>query len=217
MPRVKAIFDADILIHLIRTDSLKYALDILETVFISDYVYDNEIKKNTPEGKIIEKLYNQGKLKRLTYESLTTHQKKIFRDTDRILKEKAIDESQEKQPVNDGERRTAAFAKACDIYYYMSDDNKAAPYIRSLASVEIINFCDILFLYINVHGKKELDTLQNCYVKFTQLYEDGKEPKIIKKDGKVLPFIEVIRRSYIKFASSENLKRLMDNIVKNNE
>ncbi|WP_278329757.1 hypothetical protein [Clostridium magnum] len=41
MPRVKAIFDADILIHLIKTDALKYALDILETIFISDYVYDN--------------------------------------------------------------------------------------------------------------------------------------------------------------------------------
>ncbi|KZL94015.1 hypothetical protein [Clostridium magnum] len=98
----------------------------------------------------------------------------------------------------------------------MSDDNKAAPYIKSLAAVEIINFCDILFLYIRVHDKNELDNLQNCYVKFTELYEEGKEPKIIKMNGKVLPFIEVIRRSYIKFSKSENLKRLMDNIINNN-
>jgi hypothetical protein len=133
------------------------------------------------------------------------------------LKEKAIVESKEKQPVNDGERITAAFAKAYNIYYYMSDDNKAAPYIKSLAAVEVVNFCDILFLYTTIYGKNELDSLQMCYVKFTKLYEVGKEPKVIKQNGKVLSFIDVIKRSYIKFSHSDSLKRLMDNIIENNK
>ncbi|OAA85090.1 hypothetical protein [Clostridium coskatii] len=47
MPRVEAIFDTDILIHLIKTGALWYVLDILGDIYISDYVYDNEIKKDT--------------------------------------------------------------------------------------------------------------------------------------------------------------------------
>lgn len=56
MPRVKAIFDADILIHLVKTNAIGFAIDILEQIYISEYVYEHEINKTTNEGKKIQKL-----------------------------------------------------------------------------------------------------------------------------------------------------------------
>jgi len=52
---VKAIFDADILIHLVKTKAIDLAIDSIDSIYISEWVYNNEIKKSTDEGKRIEK------------------------------------------------------------------------------------------------------------------------------------------------------------------
>lgn len=86
MARVKAIFDADILIHLVKTDSIELAIEVLEVLYISEYVYQEEIKKDTQEGKQIEKLKNKGQIKILSYSGLTSPQKKIYEETYKLLK-----------------------------------------------------------------------------------------------------------------------------------
>lgn len=212
MARIKAIFDADILIHLVETDSIKFALETLNCIYISEYVYQHEIRKGTETKKVIGKLINTGKVKILTYDSLTTKQRFVYKETDRLLQRETISEDLEKNPINEGERRTAAFAKACNIYYYMSDDNKAAPYIKSLAAVEVINFCDILFLYLWIFGKDDIEQLRIRFKSFVDSYDEDKIPNIIKLKGELLPFAEVMGRCYDKFHNSNNLQALMNNI-----
>jgi len=124
LARNKAVFDADILFHLIETEFIDSVIELFDTVFVSDYVYDVEVKKNTAEAKKLEKLKNSDKLKILEYGKLTDLQKMIYRETIKVI-EKSSTEDQ----VNEGEKITASFAKAHNIYYYMSDDNKAAPHI----------------------------------------------------------------------------------------
>lgn len=217
MARVKAVFDADILIHLVETNTIKFALDTLNCIYISDYVYQCEIKKDTEVGKAIEKLKNTDKIKILEYNGLTIQQQRVYRDTYKLLKKEDISDDPEENPINEGERVTAAFAKACNIYYYMSDDNKAAPYIKSLAAVDVINFCDILFLYLWAFGKDDLEHLRTSYKSFIDLYDENKIPRIIKDNGRLLSFEEMMGRCYDKFHQSNTLKALMNNIKENIE
>lgn len=216
MARVKAIFDADSLIHLVETDSIKFALETLNCIYVSEYVYQHEIKKGTKTAKVINKLINTEKIKILTYEGLTPKQKAVYKETDKLLQREIISNNQDENPINEGEKITAAIAKACNIYYYMSDDNKAAPYIRSLAAVEVINFCDILFLYLFIFGKDEIEQLRASYKSFIDTYDEDKIPRIIKDKGKVLEFKDTMGRCHVKFHASDNLKRLINNIEINN-
>ena len=109
----------------------------------------------------------------------------------------------------------AAFAKACNIYYYMSDDNIAAPYIRSLTAVEVVNFCDILFIYIRIFGKGDIEKLEEYYKCFIDLYDEEKIPRIIKDNDVVISFIEMMGRCYDKFNNSDKLRALLKNIEVN--
>lgn len=217
MARVKAIFDADILIHLVETDSIMFALETLNCIYISEYVYQYEIGKDTKTEKAITKLINTEKVKILTYQGLTPKQKNIYRETKKLLQREIISTNPNENPINEGERITAAIAKACNIYYYMSDDNKAAPYIKSLVAVEVINYCDILFLYLWVFEKEKIEELKTSYASFVALYDEDKIPRIIKDKDKVLSFIETMGRCHVKFHKSDNLKRLMSNIKVNVE
>ena len=217
MARVKAIFDADILIHLVETNAFKLALETLNCIYVSEYVYQDEIRKDTVAGRQIEKLKNTGKMKVLEYNGLTSPQKKVYRETYKLLKKEDISEETEENPINEGERITAAFAKACDIYYYMSDDNKAAPYIKSLAAVEVINFCDILFMYLWTFGKDNIEDLRKCYKSFVDSFDVDKIPRILKSKGELFSFEETMGRCYDKFHQNESLKTLMNNIKINIE
>jgi len=212
LARVKAIFDADILIHLVETDSIKFALETLECIFVSEYVYQYEIKKDTEVGRKIKKLKNTEKIKILQYRRLTSQQQKVYRETYKLLKKEDISVDPEENPINEGERITAAFAKSCNIYYYMSDDNRAAPYIKSLAAVEVINFCDILFLYLWVFGKDDIEQLRKNYKSFINSYDADKIPRIIKDKGSILTFEKMMGRCYDKFHNSDRLKGLINNI-----
>lgn len=215
MARIKAIFDADILIHLVETNSTGYALDTLGSIYVSDYVYQQEIKKDTIEGKQIQKLKNAGKIKILEYAKLTKQQKSVYKDTYSLLKKEDISDVPEENPINEGERVTAAFAKACNIYYYMSDDNKASSYIKSLTAVDIVNFCDILFLYFIIFGKAKTGDLRNSYESFVALFDEDKQPRILKNKKGLLTFEEMMAKSFDRFDKNHNLKKLMNNVKEN--
>lgn len=212
MARVKAVFDADILIHLAQTKSIEFALEALGCIYISDYVYEHEIKKDTPEGKQIERLKNSGKIEILEYNRLTEAQKRIYKETYKLLKREDISDEPNENPINEGERVTASFAKACNIYYYMSDDNRASSHIRSLASVDIVNFCDILFLHLFIFGKAKISELREIYKSFVALYDSDKIPRILKDKGVVHSFENMMGISHVKFHKNTNLKRLLDNV-----
>ena len=215
MARVKAIFDADILIHLVQTKSIEFAVETLGCIYISDYVYEHEISKGTPEGKTIEKLKNSQIIKILKYGKLTETQKRVYQETYKLLKNEDVSDSPDENPINEGERVTAAFAKACNIYYYMSDDNKASSHIRSLAAVEVVNYCDILFLHLFVFGTVKIKELRESYQKFIKLFDDDKIPRILKNRGKLYLFEEMMGTAYSKFEKNDNLKRLRDNAKEN--
>jgi len=141
LARNKAVFDADILINMVKTGSLDYLTGIFDQIYISDYVWKQEIKNETEEYKAIKKLVNKGFIVILDYKKLTTKQREFYLNAYDILKNRAPSDI-----VNEGERITAAFAKAHSIPYYMSDDNKAAPFIKSLSAVEVVNYCDLLYI-----------------------------------------------------------------------
>jgi len=86
--------------------------------------------------------------------------------------------------VNEGERITAAFAKAYSIPYYMSDDNKAAPFIKSLSAVEVINYCDLLYIAY-VISPEEIKQLSGFYSEYLSIFEDGLPKTVKDKSGKV--------------------------------
>ena len=215
MAKVKAVFDADILIHLIKTDSIEFACETIGDIYLSDYVYNNEINLKTIEGKKIEKLKNKGIIKILNFNSLTNTQKKIYSDTYKLLKEQDVSDNHDDNPINEGERVTASFAKACNIYYYMSDDNRASYHIKSLTSVDIINYCDILFMHLIAYNKKKEKELRESYEKFINLYEKDKIPKILRMGEKPCTFKEAMGRSFTRFQKTENLCNLLKNIKSN--
>ena len=217
MARVKAIFDADILIHLVETGSIRFVLETLNCIYVSEYVYQCEIRKGTKAERQITKLKNSDNLYVLKYEKLTPQQQKVYKETYRLLKKEEISDDPEENPINEGERVTASFAKACNIYYYMSDDNRAAPYIKSLAAVEVINFCDILFLYLIIFGKEDIEQLRESYKFFIEIYDEDKIPKIVKNKDNLLTFEEKMGGCYDKFHKSDKLKGLMNSIKVNVE
>ncbi len=215
MARVKAIFDADILIHLVKTKSIEFTIETLGSIYISDYVYEHEIKKDTTEGRKIEKLKNGQKIKILEHGKLTGIQKKVYSETYKLLKNEDDSYNPGENPINEGERVTAAFAKACNIYYYMSDDNRASSHIRSLAAIDIVNYCDILFLHLFVFGKLKINELRRSYNDFIDLYDKDKIPRILKSNGNVCSFEEMMEITYSKFYKYNNLKVLLDNVSEN--
>lgn len=215
MPRVKAIFDADILIHLVKTNAIDFAIDTIEQIYISEYVYEREINKNTNEGKRIQKLKNSGKLKILSDKLLTPRQKNVYNETYKLLKDNNVSIHHDDNIINEGERVTASLAKASNIYYYMSDDNRAAPHISSLAAVDIINYCDILYMHLDVYNKCEKDRLKKCYEDYINLYDSDKIPKVVRNKDKVCTFVEMMGRCFSKFQQKPNLKRLLDSIKEN--
>lgn len=205
LARNKAIFDADILIHFVKTDAINLVIELFGAIYVSDYVFNVEIKKDTMEYRRLSKLSNTGKLVTLGFHKLTEQQKKIYRETVIVL-----EANTKKDSVNEGEKVTASFAKACNIYYYMSDDNKAAPYIVSLTGIDVVNYCDLLYLYIVVKGKEHADRLRKIYSDFIALFDHGKEPNIIKKDGQVIEFKDAIGRCFDRFKRSKNLTDFLE-------
>lgn len=212
---MKAIFDADILIHLIDTDSIELALETMDYIYISEYVYLCEIREGTKASKLIKKQINKQRIMILKFEGLTSQQKKVYMETYRLLKREDISNDPYRNPINEGERVTAAFAKACNIYYYMSDDNIASPYIRSLTAIEVVNFCDLLYIYIRIFGKGYKEKLEECYNSFVNSYNEEKRPRIVKNNGMLITFIEMMGRCYDKFNKSDKLGALLKNIELN--
>lgn len=215
MPRVKAIFDADILIHLVKTNAIEYAIDTIDQIYVSEWVYEHEINKDTTEGKRIEKLKNSGKIEILTYGKLTSKQKSVYNEAYRLLKKENDSVSHEDNLINEGERITASLAKAHNIYYYMSDDNRAAPHIRSLAAVDIINYCDILLMHLVAYNNAEKDNLKKCYENYIKLYDEDKIPKILRDNDKIYTFAEMMGRCFARFQRTPNLNNLLNYIKEN--
>jgi len=120
-----------------------------------------------------------------------------------LLKNEDISDNPAENPINEGERITAAFAKACNIYYYMSDDNKASSHIRSLATVEVANYCDILFLHLFVFDKVKIKELRESYNHFIKLFDEDKIPRVLKNNGKLYRFEEMMGIAYSKFEKIE--------------
>lgn len=129
---------------------------MFDQIYISDYVYLKEIKDGTSEMQAVNKMIKNGKVKILYIKKLTSAQQKIYKEAYDTLKNQTT-----LGFINEGERVTASYANAHKVSYYMSDDNKAAPYIRSLTSIEVINFCDLLYiaLMINRDQLKELKAI----------------------------------------------------------
>ncbi|MDU4787603.1 MAG: hypothetical protein E6X82_03785 [Clostridium sp.] len=215
MAKIKAVFDADILIHLIKTNSIEFASETIGDIYLSEYVYKKEINLQTIEGKKIEKLRNKGIIKILSFNSLTNSQKKVYCDTYRLLKEQDVSDNHDDNPINEGERVTASFAKACNIYYYMSDDNRASYHIKSLTSVDIINYCDILFMHLIAYNKKKEKELRESYEKFIGLYEKDKVPRILRIGARTCTFKEAMGISFTKFQKTKNLSNLLKKIKSN--
>lgn len=211
MARVKAIFDADILIHLVKTNALEFAFTALGAMYISEYVYNQEIRKDTVEGRSIEKLKNSGRIQVLTFDKLTKAQKRIYMETYKLLKKENISGN----PINEGERVTASFSRACNIYYYMSDDNKASSHIKSLTSVDIVNFCDILFMQAYIFGEERKAELKECYNRFVSLYDTNRIPKVLQEKGVLRSFGNMMGFCYDKFHKNDNLKRLLESVSEN--
>lgn len=204
----KAIFDADILINMVKTRSLEYLTTIFEQIYVSDYVWNREIKEDTVEYKILNKMKNKGFIVVLEYNKLTQMQKNYYRNAYDILKDKASEEY-----VNEGERVTAAFAKAYNVTYYMSDDNKASPFILSLAAVEVINYCDLLYIAYELRNS-DLKKIYNFYVIYISLFEVGRLPKLLRdKKGNALKFSSMIAKAYDKFNKSDKLSELLKSLL----
>jgi len=202
MARNKAIFDADILIHLCKTGSIERILQYFDQIFISDYVFNVEIKADTPEKKTIDKLINKKKVTILKRSNLTPIQKKFYDEAYCLLNKQT-----EVDLINEGEQVTAAFASAHKVYYYMSDDNKAAPYIRTLTSVNVINYCDLLYISLIVN-RADAKILSDYYTNFIALYDSDKIPRILKNThGHIKSFVEIMASCKMKFDSN---KQLMD-------
>lgn len=134
------------------------------------------------------------------------------------MKSKDAGTEHDDNAINECERVTASFAKAVSIYYYMSDDNMASTHIRSLTDVDIINYCDILFIYLYTNNymknKEEKEKLKQCYDRYVKLYDPNKIPRILRniKTKNVNSFLEMMGVCYTKFERIENLNKLLANI-----
>ncbi|MHB1393699.1 MAG: hypothetical protein ACYCYE_11625 [Clostridia bacterium] len=210
MARNKAIFDADILINMVKTKSLDYLTSMFEQIYISDYIWEEEIKDGTEEKKVLARLINKSFIILLEYDRLTDKQQAIYRQAYDILKNKASSEY-----VNEGERRTASFAKAHSVAYYMSDDNKAAPYIKSFTEVAVINYSDLLYMAYSINNE-DVKQIADYYGAYLMQFEKGCLPKVVlDKMGQPLDFPTVMAKSSDKFSKNSQLSdflRLLVNI-----
>ncbi|MFW6282356.1 MAG: hypothetical protein ACOC1O_06200 [bacterium] len=192
-----------------RTGSLDYIVEIFDEIFVSDYVYKVELRGYETLRNSIKKLVNKDKIKILYYKDLTFVQKKIYLEAKNILEKRTTDEY-----VDEGEKITACYANAHKVYYYMSDDNKAAPYIKSLTGVEVINYCDILYLSYRVNPV-DISKLYKFYRKYIELFDDGQIPgKLKNNNGDRKEFSEVMGMCFDKFHSNEKLSRYLDLLVR---
>lgn len=206
MARNKAIFDADIIINLIDTDSIEYIIGNFEEIFISDYVFDNEIKDDSQEKQLIRKLTNTKKIKILYFQKLTPIQKKIYKETYQTLKNSTYNDM-----INEGERVTASFANAHRVQYYMSDDNKAAPHITYFTNIEIVNFCDLLYISLYIEKSDNAHILQGYYKSYISIFAINKIPRTIKNiDNSIKTFQEMMAKCFDKFHNNDKLTAYLD-------
>lgn len=205
MARNKAVFDADILINLVKTNSFDYLASQFEMIYVADYVWNNEIKNNTDEKRFLQKKLNQGLLVLLEYSQMTPNQKKIYSEAYKILNQLGLADF-----VNEGEKITASFAKAFSVAYYMSDDNKAATYIKDYAAVSIINFCDLLYMAYCIQDN-DLEKILNYYITYLSIFNQGFLPKTIRgKNGQALDFAEIMAKCSDKFTKNTQLSALLN-------
>ncbi|MDD2401717.1 MAG: hypothetical protein PHI90_05750 [Clostridia bacterium] len=203
MARNKAIFDADILINVVKTKSIEYLISVLKQIYVSDYVWNCEIKQDTHEYFVIKRMRNSGFIKILKFSELTVAQQGIYKNAYKILKIQTMSEF-----VNEGERITAAYAKAHNVAYYMSDDNKAAPHIRSVADIEVINYCDLLYIAYT-KNEDDYEELEKFYSNYLRTFTNGQVPKNVKsRNGMVLSFDEILVKNCDKFEKSKQLRAL---------
>lgn len=150
------------------------------------------------------KLINKNFIVLLNYDKLTDKQQAIYRQAYDILKSKV--------PlgyVNEGERRTASFAKAYSVAYYMSDDNKAAPYIKSFTEVMVINYCDLLFMAYSINNE-DVRQISDYYSEYLMQFEKGCLPKaLLDKVGQPLDFPTAMAKSSDKFSASSQLMEFL--------
>ena len=205
LARNKAIFDADILINAIKTKSLEYLATIFEQIYVSDYVWNCEIREDSPEYPTLKRMQNKGFIKLLEFSKLTTVQQGIYKNAYQILKTQTLPEF-----IDEGERITAAFAKAHNVAYYMSDDNKAAPHIRSVANIEVINYCDLLYIAY-VIDEDDFEKLEEYYSAYLKSFEKGQVPKNMKsRNGTALSFVEVLVKACNKIERNKQLSAFLD-------
>ena len=203
MAKLKAIFDADILINIVKTNSSSL-LQLFDVVYVADYVWNAEIINKDFIHSKLQKMINKGLLKVLEYNSLTDKQRKFYLDTYNILDTRALPEF-----VDEGEKITAAYAKAHNLSYYMSDDNKASPHIKSIANIDIVNFSDLLYLSYS-KNPEILEHLSDYYNSYIGLFEEKRIPGILRNpNGAVLSFAEIMGKARSKFELSENLNKLV--------
>ncbi|MDK2801436.1 MAG: hypothetical protein PWQ37_1315 [Candidatus Petromonas sp.] len=209
MARNKAIFDADILINLIKTNSIDYILNHFEQIYISDYVFENELIDGTAEKKKIKKLINQKLIKVLYRSDLTPIQRKIYYEAYNTLEEHTYTEV-----INEGERITASYASAHKVCYYMSDDNKAAPHIRTLTNIEVINYCDLLYISYRINEDDAI-ILNEFYNSYISIFDEDKIPRTIKKrDKSIRTFPEMMAKCCLKFEKNQRLFEYLNLMIK---
>ena len=83
--KIKAVFDADILFHIVKTGCQFHIKQLIAMIYIADYVYNQEIKKGTKEGKAIQTLEDMKIVKVLYEKDLDDHQRIIYKDAINIL------------------------------------------------------------------------------------------------------------------------------------
>ena len=93
MARNKAIFDADILINVVKTKSVEYLISVFEQIYVSDYVWNCEIKEDTQEYPVLKNMLNRGFIKILEFSKLTVVQQGIYKNAYQILKTQTLPES----------------------------------------------------------------------------------------------------------------------------
>jgi hypothetical protein len=177
---------------------------MFEQIYVSDYIWDVEIKEATEEKKVLTKLINKSFIVLLHYDKLTDKQQAIYRQSYDILKNKA--------PIgyiNEGELRTASFANAHSVAYYMSDDNKAAPYIKSFIEVTVINYCDLLYMAYIINDE-DVRQIFEYYSEYLMQFEKGCLPKtLLDKVGQPLDFPTAMAKSSDKLSKNSRLTEFL--------
>ncbi len=90
----------------------------------------------------------------------------------------------------------------------MSDDNKAAPYISSLADVSVINYWDLLYIAYS-SDSKNVKQIADYFFDYLSIF-GGHTPKILlDKSGGMLDFPTVMAKCSDKFSKSRQLSDLL--------